>query len=747
MSAVDDGVRAGRRSLSPSRAEKVDFVLYKGPPPLSPLVAPEENATVEEEWMMRANYIEDDLHWLLRLPHDRFWCQVVYDSSLHECIGSFLHGAPRPYDLDIRFSAEVKQKHESLLRLFFFVCLRMSTHKESKDSGLSPHSFGEMIYENFIFDIPKIMDICVLFGRGNEAIVRKMVANIFAQQKRYYDDLQMIVSTTVQVFDTISENCGFTNDLLSPPKQINTKEQYHRNQLITMSPDKFQDIIVYLSDIAYTLRGFFDIFHEGVIYFSHENFPLKMAALYEAASTGFIEAFKKRDDADGNVSSEVLKRALTNAKGCFLHIFHRILFHSFLEPLIGCACAERASGYAEGYLSVFTGILSEKRFLADLQALFPFADDKDILLQSVYKIDHTRFQYIEDAICGSLDLFRQTNSASSKDTHSSKQPVVGSSAAEGDHFQNGDREHDPYEALGACAPRVNGIELDSLTSSVKDLFPELGDGFIRLCLEEYNYDCEKVVGAILENNLSPALQNLDRSLPQTVVNAEQANDELDENSILSQRSNIFDGDEFDMFQRAVDTSKIHVGKKNKAVDINNRTELSGLKSFYQKYDTISEMVEVNKDDYNDEYDDTYDSIEVGTIDDDSPDELAARRPFVTPRALEKPRAKNTVARLSSDEEDSQDEKKPDHFIQDPAMIRQMREERYAARAMNHRRGGRGHHGAPANPAPETSRDVKGGPKGQGQSQEVLRNRAFKERNKATRVHHNRKDMSDRKHKI
>lgn len=72
MSAVGDGVRAGRRSLSPSRAEKVDFVLYKGPPPLSPLVPAEELATVEEEWMMRANYIVDDLHWLLRLPHDRF---------------------------------------------------------------------------------------------------------------------------------------------------------------------------------------------------------------------------------------------------------------------------------------------------------------------------------------------------------------------------------------------------------------------------------------------------------------------------------------------------------------------------------------------------------------------------------------------------------------------------------------------------------------------------------------------------
>ena len=36
------------------------------------------------------------------------------------------------------------------------------------------------------------------------------------------------------------------------------------------------------------------------------------------------------------------------------------------------------------------------------------------------------------------------------------------------------------DLAGACAPRVTGVELDSLVSSVKDLLPDLGEGFIEV---------------------------------------------------------------------------------------------------------------------------------------------------------------------------------------------------------------------------------------------------------------------------
>lgn len=67
-------------------------------------------------------------------------------------------------------------------------------------------------------------------------------------------------------------------------------------------------------------------------------------------------------------------------------------------------------------------------------------------------------------------------------------------------------------AAAASGPTVRGVELDSLISQVKDLLPDLGEGFILACLEHYGYDSEQVINNILEERLAPALSQLDRSL-------------------------------------------------------------------------------------------------------------------------------------------------------------------------------------------------------------------------------------------
>lgn len=67
-------------------------------------------------------------------------------------------------------------------------------------------------------------------------------------------------------------------------------------------------------------------------------------------------------------------------------------------------------------------------------------------------------------------------------------------------------------AAAALGAPVGGVELDSLISQVKDLLPDLGEGFILACLEHYSYDPEQVINNILEERLAPALSQLDRSL-------------------------------------------------------------------------------------------------------------------------------------------------------------------------------------------------------------------------------------------
>ena len=111
------------------------------------------------------------MHWLLRLPHHKFWSQVIYDETLQKCLDSYLRYAPRSFDKDLDLTGEFADRHKNVHKMVFLVCLRLSTHKESKDHFISPAVFGQLLYDNFLFDVPKLMDIAVLYGGDNKPIV------------------------------------------------------------------------------------------------------------------------------------------------------------------------------------------------------------------------------------------------------------------------------------------------------------------------------------------------------------------------------------------------------------------------------------------------------------------------------------------------------------------------------------------------------------------------------------------------
>lgn len=164
------------------------------------------------------------------------------------------------------------------------------------------------------------------------------------------------------------------------------------------------------------------------------------------------------------------------------------------------------------------------------------------------------------------------------------------------------------------------VDLMLKISHVHDLFPDLGDGFIEACLREFDNDPEVVVMALLENQLPPQLQVLDRLTPSTrlalslpvednnmalvrvgsqesIATAVSRSSTLDadrnintavtsidnlklddhpplpqqaqltqsspqETNILSTRRNVFDGDQFDVMSgKVVDRNLVHIGKK------------------------------------------------------------------------------------------------------------------------------------------------------------------------------------------
>ncbi|XP_053372909.1 LOW QUALITY PROTEIN: activating signal cointegrator 1 complex subunit 2-like [Mercenaria mercenaria] len=580
-------------ALDPRWMEQVQFVSYQAPPKdLS-------DKGQYEAWLERIKFIEDDLHWLLQLPHNKFWCQAIFDETLHRCIDSYLRFAPRSYNVLQELPEHAREKHNEVHRLVFMTCVRMSTFKESKECYITPSVFGEILYENFIFDIPKLLDLCVLYGQGNGALLAKMIENIFTKQPKYNEDLAQTISTLSQVFDSVMEKCGIKFDSGSH------------------SPQKLSD--------------------HGKKTPLHTRDETRLQYIQDAVNSAF-STYGKRKSPKG-----AMKRG-------------------------GRQSPEGSSGETVG------------------------------------------------AVGGG-----KTSSAVS----------VAVSSVPTDIYQVEDSD-----AVGACAPQVTGVELESMVSSVKDLLPELGEGFIELCLEELNYDIERVINAVLEDRLPPSLQQVDRTMP-------RKKRAITPPSVLHERKNVYDFDEFDVFHRDdIDKQKIRKGKlgKTENVSIGDQSELKDIKSAISKdYGVIQEVViddggdKYTRDMYDDEYDDTYDVNAVGADDADSADELTTVRPFTTPRVLGGQTKADRKDHSESEESDEDaNAANRDNFIEDPAVIRQRAEERARWKA------GR----AKPSQAPKTH-DVKGGPKGQGQSAEVLRNRRWKTQHKGD----HRRAAADKKRKV
>ncbi|XP_047553112.1 activating signal cointegrator 1 complex subunit 2 isoform X12 [Lutra lutra] len=663
---------------------------------------------------------------------------VIFDETLQKCLDSYLRYVPRKFDEWVAPAPEVVDMQKRLHRSVFLTFLRMSTHKESKDHFISPSAFGEILYNNFLFDIPKILDLCVLFGKGNSPLLQKMIGNIFTQQPSYYNDLDETMPTILQVFSNILQHCGLQGDGASATPQ--KLEERGRLTPSDMPLLELKDIVLYLCDTCTTLWAFLDIFPLACQTFQKHDFCYRVASFYEIAIPELESAMKKRRLEDSKLLGDLWQR-LSHSRKKLLEIFHILINQICLLPVLESSC-DNIQGFIEEFLQIFSSLLQEKRFLRDYDALFPVADDVSLLQQASAVLDETRTAYILQAVEGAWEGVDRRKATDAKDPPTAEDPngVIALADAVGGpslRLENSE-EGECMGAAAALGPPVGGVELDSLISQVKDLLPDLGEGFILACLEHYGYDPEQVINNFLEERLAPALSQLDRSLDRQV--------KPDPTPLLTSRHNVFQNDEFDVFSRdSVDLSRVHKGRRkeeNTRSLLNDKREVVAQRQRYEQYSVVVEEVPLQPgeglpyrgDDYEDEYDDTYDGNQVGANDADSDDELISRRPFTIPQVL---RTKVPREGQEEDEEEEEEEAedeapKPDHFVQDPAVLRERAEARRMAFLA---RKGYRH---------DSSTAVAGSPRGHGQTRETTQERRKKEANKATRANHNRRTMADRK---
>lgn len=309
-----------------------------------------------------------------------------------------------------------------------------------------------------------------------------------------------------------------------------------------------------------------------------------------------------------------------------------------------------------------------------------------------------------------------------------------------------DYEIDDLEMEGACAlplkkegPQLPDKDTEDFiqleTTKILELFPDYGAGYIRRLLAFYDNNSETVIAKMLEGKtftlVSKSFNKLKKFSKDTLDEALKNYDKQEpyippETDPVPSTSNAMTPTE-----RYVEAFGGHVLKNGKNLTkkqpksyadlINDKSHINDMRDRYKQYNLVSDVIEDKDNEYDDEYDDSYEVF----ADTEPRIHIHGRMREALPDDID------SESSEESDEGDSQQPKRnPLDFCENPETIRARREQRFQSKMAKKQ---------PNKPQVENkSRDVVGNAKGQGQSNEVLRNRQQKNTNKSSRANHNRK---------
>ncbi|GIY00130.1 hypothetical protein CDAR_501572 [Caerostris darwini] len=693
--------------------EERNYVHFKPPPELTDDTGQDYSLAEEEEWLEMAWFLEEDLHWVLKLPYHRFWSQAIYDESLHKCLESYISQATRYYDLDnLCLKPEIMKAVKKIHKLVFLIYLRMSTCKESKNFFMKPEAFGDIIYDNYIFDVPKIMDLCVLYGLPNFQLMTKMIQNIFTTQPKYYEDLENTVNCVFEAFNIIEEK--LSKNLQEMQGSSSLYQVNGVNVKIEFSLSSFHDVVNYNTDVIATLHAFLEIFSEACNVFFQSGAALRLATFYEMTFPSIEKEIGRRNKLNENEKIlKEIKRKVSLSKTLLVKVFRKIIDFCCIQHIIFENSSDGSQKsytnvYLERFLDIFMEITSYRSFLKDFNVLFPFENDTDLFNKKGLNLDPQRLSHIFCSIHDNEESIPQTFLTST--AHGARPKIrkkdasknsVSSLREAADVFKE-----DNYIATnmsnGISSSETNGltdIEKNPLVDSVAEILQECSKEFIEKCLQYFNNDGDRVIDAYVTDTLPDYLKNLNKTYdtefkpePETKPNC----------SVLEERKSVFDNDEFDVFRRDdINLENVHFGKKNKTPskyeNLSNDKESEFLKKYVLAYGSEETDFIDEPNLYEDEYDDTYDSAMVGL-----------KEPV--------PEGEPDVDVPEETSESMRDTSKD--FCENPEVIRERREQRREAKF-----AARGNHRGAA-------------------SNDQTHNRQYKDRHKASSGNHNRRKQAD-----
>ena len=251
------------------------------------------------------------------------------------------------------------------------------------------------------------------------------------------------------------------------------------------------------------MSGLFEVHPEVIDVFQQSNpeFTIKLSYFYHNC-LHILDDKINEEVYIGSMnweSADFLISRIYSAKSQLLHTVRSTVNHCILAPVMNQSGAD-ASESLELLLNLYTGYLSESTFFTDYNHFFALEEDMEIFKQLGVQIDPMRIEYLRNGI-PPLESGQKKNSSiynGQRGATAASCEVTNAAAVEYSDKDNVDNANDPM--------------LESLVSGVRDLFPQLGEGFLAQCLPYFDSNPEKVINALLEDNLPPHLADLDRTL-------------------------------------------------------------------------------------------------------------------------------------------------------------------------------------------------------------------------------------------
>ncbi|PKU59472.1 activating signal cointegrator 1 complex subunit 2 [Dendrobium catenatum] len=470
------------------------------------------------------DFLNDELCRLLKMKPRDFWKDVAKNESLHQFLDSYLQFRSRWYDFPHRGSrgmvAGVIVGEADLCRRVFLVLYRISSNRDPEAlaiDGLSVKDHTALLQEKKLLDLPKLLDICAIYGHENGELIKSLVTNAIKVQPQFVHNLGGVVSHFLNIVHTMYERCNTSLEVLASCGSDGGRG------FMQLSND-FLEVMDFINDAIMTFDAFADAYRPAALHFSvsfetsygHEELLNTLARLHDSLIPSMLRGFSlfsNTREVDGQkvsgggipdiflslkmLSTRIVKFGWKLLDFCYLHGEHtddnllqstsKVFPASVEDPSIRgdilVQTLKEINGEAQNHLEYH----DLGTFTENIEKNYKIFSQIDSLCsQGWISLDEQQLQYLS-RILNPSSSFRSSASA----------PVVPITS----HVNQVQVDED-------------AVLLDSKISQIKDLFPDYGRGFLKACLEIYNHDTEEVIQRILEGTLHEDLSSLDTSVEQ-----------------------------------------------------------------------------------------------------------------------------------------------------------------------------------------------------------------------------------------